>query len=93
MKHETSYVFNSDITNVADVACMFRKLGWDDFTYHKYKMADGTEHQFINTYDGYVELPDLHAALAWIVSDISKLCTFVQEGYLVEEEAADATTD
>lgn len=85
MKHETSYVFPDNIQSVADVACTCRKLGWESFTYHKFKMADGTEHQFINTYDGYVELPDLNAALAMVVGDIYMLKEFVDAGCLIKE--------
>lgn len=86
MKHETSYIFSpSDIHSVADVACVLRKLGWDSSTYHKFKMADGTEHQFIKTCDEYVEIPDLNAALALVVSDIYVLKEFVDAGYLIKE--------
>lgn len=87
MKHNISYVFSpDDIQCVADVAAKLRELGWEPYTYQKYKMADGTVHQFIVTEKEYVELPDLDAALAWVVGDIDKLQNLFIHGYVIEEE-------
>ena len=86
MKHDISYIFNPNyIRNVADVVSKCRKLGWDTYTYHKYNMADGTEHQFIHDSNEYIEVPDLNAALAFVVGKLSMLKEFVDAAYIIEE--------
>lgn len=87
MKHNISYIFNpDDIHSVADVAAKLREISLGHYAYQKYKMADGTVHQFIVTEDEHVELPDLDAALAWVVGDINKLQNFFMYGYVIKEE-------
>ena len=88
MKHNKEYIFNLDKdADVATVCSMLAELGYDH-SHARMTMADGTVHQFIRLYSNYWEVPDLDAALEFIVDDIYLLKDFVDHGYIVEDKDA-----
>lgn len=89
MKHNKEYRFNlGDDADVNTVCGKLAELGYEH-RYHKMIMADGTVHQFIGLFRTLTEIPDMTAALKFIVDDIYMLKDFVDNCYIVEDTDAE----
>lgn len=85
MKHNKEYKFGESVQSVGELVCRLRSLGYDH-EYQNVRLADGSTHHFIRFDDTLQEIPDLDAALAWVLDDICLLRELYVNGIIIEDK-------